>query len=138
MSWLLRIGGKFLASKLVTVILMTALAGIGSYVVYVIKDRGALQERLAQEQETNRAWAEHVAAIRKLQARFDAYDQELAEARQHRAELARTVDREIEGLRREIPSVDDYLSRRAPPELVRVLCEDGTIAATAPECAGDP
>lgn len=130
--------GKFLASRAVTVVLMAALAGAGTYVVYVIKDRGALQERLAQEQETNRAWAEHVEAIRALEKRFDEYDQELAEARQHRAELARTVDREIEGLRREIPSVDDFLSRRAPPELVRVLCEDGTIAETASECSGDP
>lgn len=134
MAW----GGGFLASKAVTVVLLAALAGAGSYVLYVIKDRGALEAKLNQAEQIADDWKTQADNIQDLRDRFDRLDQELAAARRERRQLAQSVDREIGRLRRELPSVDDYLSRRAPPELVRVLCNDGTIDPASPDCAADP
>lgn len=135
---LLRLGGGLLASKTVTVVLMAALAGAGTYVLYVIKDRGALQERIAQEQDNARAWAERFDELQADREWRERMDQELTDSRRARERLARSVDQQIEELRREQPDVEDFLGRRAPGELVRVLCDDGTLAQTAPECSRDP
>lgn len=135
---LLKLGGGFLASKAVTVALIAVLSGAGLYVVHVIKDRGVQQEQLRHERQTNRAWQERYDGLQADRALFARFDEALEAERRERQVLSRQMDRKLEELRVEIPDVDDYLSTRAPDELVRVLCEEGTIARTAPACAEDP
>lgn len=135
---LARIGGKFLASRAVTLVLLATLTAGGAYTIYVLKERGSLQERLAHERQAASAWRDEVGSIRALQSRFDAFDAELSEAHRERQALSRAVDRKIEVLRRDIPDVDAFLSHRAPGELIGVLCEEGTIDSAAPECTEYP
>lgn len=138
--------GRFIAKRGATIALYTAVAaaaaGVGAYLVHVIEDRGALQERLkASQRETEQArrsateWQNHAGAIRELSRRFDQYDRELSDAKEDRRKLAARVDTKIEDLRRELPEVDNFLSVRAPDALVRVYCNDGTIAADSSACA---
>lgn len=135
---IMRWGGSFLASKAVTVILIAAVTGAGSYILYVIKDRGTLETKLDQAEQNASYWRQQAGNIQELRDRFDRFDQELAAARRERQRLMQSVDREIGRLRRELPSVDAYLSGRAPPELTGVLCRDGTIDPASPDCAADP
>lgn len=120
--------------------LSAVLAAGGTYVLYAIKDRGALQQSLEQVRQalkTERShaadWQAHAEDIRRLAARFDEYEIELRQARQDREKLAREVDARISDIRIEFPEAQDFLASRAPVQLVRVLC-GATIDPDSPDC----
>jgi uncharacterized protein (DUF3084 family) len=138
---ILGIAGKFLSARTLTLILSAALTAAGTYVLFVIKDRGALQAELKQakaqleaERDHSAAWEAYAAEMRSLSQRFDDYAAELQQARQDREALAREVDGRISDLRSSLPEVQDFLARPAPAALVRVLCDDATIDPDSADC----
>ena len=139
MKWL--IGSRFLSARTIAMALSAVVAAGGAYVLYAIKDRGALQQQLEQarsqlkaERQNAHAWEEHAAEIRAMAGRFDDVFQELQTARRDREQLARIVDDKISSIRIEFPEAQEFLVSRAPAQLVRVLCDDGTIAPDSPDC----
>ena len=138
---LIGMAGRFLSARTLTVALSAVVAAGGTYVLYAIKDRGALQSQLEQvkaslksERQHAGAWEKHAAEIRRMADRFDAYEQELQQARRDREQLARVVDDRIANIRIEFPEVQDFLARPAPAALVRVLCNDATIDPNSADC----
>lgn len=134
--------GGFFSAKALSIALTGALVAGGAYVLHALKDRGVLEERLAQagrdlaqSKADNKAWQEHADAIYALTKKIDTFDQELRTAREDRAALARVVDGRISELRSAIPEVQDFLARPAPAALVRVLCDDATIDPHSADCA---
>lgn len=142
--------GRYLAKRgtvlMIGAVVSAAVAGAAWYVVDAIEDRGSLQAQLAAKDrviegmnQRARSWQEHATAIQELARRFDLYDDELAKAKQDRDALAVAVDSKIEDLRRDLPEVETFLSARAPGALVRVYCDDGTLAPGSTACANlDP
>lgn len=138
--------GRFLAKRgvilVIGAVISAAVAGGAWYVVGAIEDRGTLRAQLAEKDrviegmnQRARDWQEHATAIQTLARRFDQYDDQLAQAKQDRDALAVAVDSKIEDLRRDLPEVETFLSARAPGALVRVYCDDGTLAPGSTACA---
>lgn len=134
MAFLARWVGGFLASKAVTLVLMAAVAGAGTYILYVLKDRGALQERVASAQNANAAL---MGTINELADQRRRQEQIVARNRS----AIHAITRDNAALQRKLAAAavgDDCAGRAAPAGVLELFQADHPSRDGQPLPAGKP
>lgn len=132
---------RFNGVKALAAVLGISGAAAGAFAVYVWQDRKALQVQVSsksdiilQERAAARQWMEQAGLVQDFAERLDQVAMKLDEAKRERERQAREVDAKISAIRIEYPEVHTFLEHRAPDRLLRILCDDGTIDPSSPDC----